>query len=622
MPRPCLVATLLPAFVFWSLAAAFAQTPAAVDGWVALPVDEYRALRDRAIPPVPPSPAPGVEAVLTRVDYELRVDGDSVSGRALLTIDVLRDGWTQVPIPAGLMARDARLDGQPVSLAPGQPPRVILSRAGRAVLTLDIAMPLVTSTGAESIVLPASPAPVSRVALVLSKTGVNLTAGDSFIAEHTETATESRWTVFGRPQQPLALSWKRKVDDRRGDQPLRIRARVSEMVGLGEDGGQVTAAVRVEVLQGLAREIVLAIPSGLVVNQVDGPTVADWDATGETLRVGLLEAVSTEVAFVVQADARAPREGTVSIPLVRVPLAERETGGVAVDVLGAGELGERQARGLDPADASELGDVVAGRELPSMVAFRFRPLAGSDARTLAINVVRYTPQAVLIANVEEARYRALASEDGRQLVEARYAVRNNQRSFLKVTLPAGATLWSADVAGRPIRPGVADMNALLLPLDKGRAGEEAPTFAVSVVYLQRIGEWERSGRTTLELPALDLPISRTGIEFRYSPRYRVEPQPGAFRREDDLGPLAEAFHPPLPPGARAGTGQALGQGAASGLQTLVDRFRNEGGGRTVIGSLPVHVMFPTFGPALFLASELTAESQSPSVDLAFKRVGN
>ena len=122
---------------------------------------------------------------------------------------------------------------------------------------------------------------------------------------------------------------------------------------------------------------------------------------------------------------------------MRVPLAERETGGVAVDVLGAGELGERQSRGLEPADASELGDVVAGRESPSMVAFRFRPLAGSDARTLAINVVRYTPQAVLIANVEEARYRALASEDGRQLVEARYAVRNNQRSFLKVTLPAG-----------------------------------------------------------------------------------------------------------------------------------------------------------------------------------------
>jgi len=47
-----------------------------------------------------------------------------------------------------------------------------------------------------------------------------------------------------------------------------------------------------------------------------------------------------------------------------------------------------------------------------MIAFRHRPLAGTEARTLSVVVVRYTPQAVSIANVEEARYRALASEDG------------------------------------------------------------------------------------------------------------------------------------------------------------------------------------------------------------------
>ena len=107
-----------------------------------------------------------------------------------------------------------------------------------------------------------------------------------------------------------------------------------------------------------------------------------------------------------------------------------------------------------------------------------RPIAGAEPRSLTVNVVRYTPQAVLIANVEEARYRALAAEDGRLLVEARYAVRNNQRSFLKVVLPAGAILWSAEVAGRPVRPAVAEAGSILLPLEKSRAGDEAPTFAV------------------------------------------------------------------------------------------------------------------------------------------------
>lgn len=597
--------------------AAVAQTTALSDGWVVLPVDEYRALRDKAVPPAPPPPAPPVDAALTRIDYDLRVDGDTVSGRALLTIDVLTDGWARVQIPAGLMVRDARLDGQPVSLVEGPPPHVLLPRAGRSILTLDVVVPLVTSAGTESIALPASPSPIERTTLVLPKSGVDLSLTGGFIADQTEAAGESRWTVFGRPNQPMTLSWKRKVDDRRADQPLRLRARVSEWIGLSEDSGQVTAAVRVEVFQGMAREVTLALPAGLVVNQVNGATVADWDASGGSLHVRLLEPVSTEASFVVQGETRVPREGVIALPLVRVPSAERETGGVAVDVVGAGEIGARQARGLESTDPSELGDVVTGRDSPSMIAFRLRQTAGTEPRSLTVTVLRYTPQAVLIANVEEARYRVLASEDGRLLVEGRYAVRNNQRTFLKVTMPAGATVWSAEVAGRPIRPGLADGDAVLLPLEKGRAGEEAPTFVVALVYFQPIDPWAGKGRAHIELPAIDLPVSRTGVEFHYSPRFRVELEPGSFRAEDDPGPFAEALRNPLTP-VVSRTGDKP-ESAASGLEELIARYKSGSGGRTVIGSLPVHVTFPTFGPSVFLASELTAEAQAPSVGLTFRR---
>ena len=597
--------------------ATFAQTPTA-EGWVVLPVDEYRALRERATPQPPQPASPPVDATLTRVDYELSADVESVSGRALLTIDVLREGWTRVHIPAGLMVRDARIDGQPVSLVEGPPPHVLLSRAGRVVLTLDIVMPLASTAGTESIALPSSTAPISRATLVLPRSGVDLNATGGFVADRAETTTESRWTVFGRPGQALTLSWKRKVDDRRAELSLRTRARVTSVVGLSEDVSPVAANVRVEVLQGLAREVSLVVPSGLVINQVNGATVADWDTNNGTLRVRLLDPISSEVSFVVQGETRAPRDGSITVPLVRVPSAERESGGIAVDVVGAGEIGDRQTRGLDPADPADLGEIVAGRESPSMVAYRLRPLAGTEARSLTVTVVRYTPQAVLVANVEEARYRALASEDGGVLVEARYAVRNNQRSFLKVTLPPRSTLWSAKVSGRPIRPGVAEQNAVLLPLEKGRAGEDAPTFVVEMVYLQRTENWLPKGRARLNLPALDLPVSRTGLELRYSPRYHVDLEPGTFRVEDDAGPFAEALRSPVTLAASGAA--AVGEAAnAARLQVLVDRFRAESGGRTVAGALPVHVTFPAFGPSMFLAAELTAESRTPSVELVFKR---
>jgi hypothetical protein len=193
-------------------------------------------------------------------------------------------------------------------------------------------------------------------------------------------------------------------------------------------------------------------------------------------------------------------------------------------------------------------------------------------------------------------------------------------------MPPGSTVWSAKVAGRPIRPGVAERGAVLLPLEKGRAGEEAPTFVVEMIYLQRIQEWTDKGVAQLALPALDLPVSRTGVELHHSPRFRVELRPGTFRVEEDPGMFAEALRG-SGPGSATAAGVAGGQvGAAardaqdaSKLQALVDRFRNESGGRTVVGSLPVHVTFPQFGPSIFLASELTAESNAPSIELAFKR---
>jgi hypothetical protein len=605
------------AIVVWTVCAVnlTAQTIAPADGWVVLPVDEYRALRDRAIPPAPPIAAPPVDATLTRIDYDLRVDTDSITGRALLTIDVLKDGWTRVPIPAGLRARDARLDGQPVSLIDSPPARVLLARAGRSVLMLDIVMPLTVSAGTESIALPASPSSISRATLTLPKSGVDLSVTGGFIAEHVENGGESRWTTYGRPNQPLALAWKRKVDDRRAERPVRLRARLTTLAGLSEDTCLTTTAVRVDVVQGLAREIALVLPAGLVINQVTGSTVGDWSTNGGMLRVRLLDPVTTETSFVVQGEMRVAREGAVVVPLLRMPAAERETGGVAVDVVGAGEVSGRQARGLDPADPSELGDIVAGRESPSMLAFRLKPLAGDEPRSLSVTIVRYTPQAVLVANIEEARYRVLASDDGRLLVQARYAVRNNQRSFLKVSLPQGSTVWSAEVAGRPVRPGVAEHDAVLLPLEKGRAGADAPTFAAEIVYLQRTDAWTSKGRSRIDLPALDLPVSRTGVVLHYSPRFHVDPQPGTFRVANDPGVFAEALrHAGMsiavtPPDARA----------ASGLQALVDRYRHEPTGGTIVGALPVHVTFPSVGPSIFLACELTEEGRAPAVELTFKR---
>jgi hypothetical protein len=601
------------------------------DGWVVLPVDDYRALRTKAIPTPPPPDSPPVDATLTRIDYDLRATGETLSGRALVTVDVVKQGWTRVPLPAGLMVSDARVDGRPIPLVvestqPESRPHVLLSRQGRSVLTLDLVVPVTGSGGVETITLPASGSAVSRVALTLPRGGVDLVVNGGFVTERTEAQAETRWTVHGSADAPLSLSWKRRADDRRAAQALRMRARIAELVTLGEETSTVAATVRLEVVQGLARTISLALPEGLAISQVTGTTVGDWDAAGGSLQVRLIEPAAGDVSLTVHGELRAPREGAIAIPLVRLESAERETGGVVVDVAGAGEIRDRRPRGLDPADPSEFADVVADRESPSMVAFRFRPLSGGDARSLSLDLVRFNPEAVLVANVEAARYRAVASEDGRLLVEARYIVRNNQRSFLKFTLPTGSTIWSAAVGGRPVKPGVAGTDAVLLPLQKGRAREEAPAFVVELLYLQRAGSWTDKGLARLTLPALDLPVSRTGVTFHHSPRFEVEPEPGLFRTVVDPEPFADPLMSlssvaaaPTPPAQPAASLPGRDEADLAGLKALADRYRAEAGGRVAAGSLPVRAAFPALGPSIFLASELTPEGQAPAIDFAFKR---
>src|SRR5690349_16802733 len=124
-----------------------AQDAVRQDGWVVLPVEEYRALRARANA-TPPDPAPPpLDATLSRVDYDLRISGETVTGQAQLTIDVLKQGWVSVQVPPGMLVRDARLDNRPTAIVDGDPPSVLIARPGRSTLNLGVVVPLASSAG-------------------------------------------------------------------------------------------------------------------------------------------------------------------------------------------------------------------------------------------------------------------------------------------------------------------------------------------------------------------------------------------------------------------------------------------------------------------------------------------
>jgi hypothetical protein len=208
-----------------------------------------------------------------------------------------------------------------------------------------------------------------------------------------------------------------------------------------------------------------------------------------------------------------------------------------------------------------------------------------------------------------------------------------------------------------VRPGQSPDGSLLLPLDKSRAGEEAPEFAVEVVYLSRGSAWNDKGEFKLALPALDLPVSRTGLLVYHPPLFKVTPEPGAFRTEPYENPISSALNTGTGFGIGAGSGGGFGarvvDGAVAGIvsaspappppssdvdakdesklrrsqaanEALLDKFRADALTGKRAGILPIRVAFPAFGPSLYLVSELTAENQAPSASLTYqheKKVG-
>ena len=604
-----------------------AQTAApAADGWVVLQVNEYTALKRAASPADPEPAAPPVEATLSRIDYALKVDGDLATGEARLTVDVIKNGWVRIGLPDGLMVRDAKLDGHPVNLAmnptskgPGRAD-LLLSKTGRSVLTLLIVAPVTTVAGTDILHLPVSNSAVSHATIELARQGVDVRVTGGLLLEHSEAATSSRWVANGRGNEPLTFAWRRRVDDVRANQPLRFRGSITQLVGLGEDATQINAEVQVEVVQGLANEVRVQLPENLTVNQVSGAMVADWEVANNELKVLFIEPVEKTARFTLNGELRVPRAGKIDIPLLRLPSAERETGGVGIEVLGAGEIKERQPNGLEDAEAGELSQLVASRQSPSLIAFRFQPGNGKSERTLSLNVARYTPQAVLTANIEEAEYNTLIAADGKILVQSRFAVRNNQRNFLKLTLPATAVLWSASVAGRPIRPGRAPDGSLLLPLEKNRSGEEAPAFVVEVSYIDHAASWTDRGRTRVSLVAVDLPISKSHLLLHHPPLFRVTPAAGSFRVATYAPPESSALRLES---SSTTTEQQRAEGEIPADQTetkqLVAQVRDAKRGTRPARNLSLRVVFPHFGPSIFLVSELTGENQTPAVEFDFQR---
>ena len=111
--------------------------------------------------------------------------------------------------------------------------------------------------------------------------------------------------------------------------------------------------------------------------------------------------------------------------------------------------------------------------------------------------------------------------------------------------------------------------------------------------------------------------------LHHPPLFRVTPVPGlsgSFRVANYAAPESPALRSEATPSM---TEQQRAEGEIPADQAeakqLVAKLNAEKRGSPPARNLPLRVMFPHFGPSIFLISELTAENQTPAVEFDFQR---
>lgn len=511
-----------------SLAQAQNNAPVPAAGNVALPLDEYNQLVTRAEQAPKPNPEPPVPQLLNSAQMNLRVEAESVTGTTLIQGEVLAQGERKVPLISGVVIRGAQLQGtagQPAQDVPveqeGGTLAALLTGPAPFAVALDTAVPLVIEPGRASFKLPAPQAGAVRATLSIpgDQTQVNLSPGliTSRRSQGGRTIIEAALV----PGSTATVWWAARLSVPEAPAPpkeTRFSTDVKTLISVGDGELSIAALAQVTVVQGEPAEFTVQIPEGYELTGATGATLASNEIQKDSVRLTVTNAALRSHQFLITL-ARSSTAPSAKIPLMTFEGTQRETGEVLVEGEGAMELTATETGVLRRMDLKETDPYLRSMARSTLhTAFRYQKKPG-ETPAVALNWVRFPNSRMLAAVAQQAEATTLVTSEGRTLTEIKLTIRNQSQPFLKVDLPQGATILSAEVAGEKVKPVQGSDGSRVPLLRPGFRPTDA--YEVSFVFLHPGAPFARKGETGLELPKMDVPIARVEWEVYLPERYKL-----------------------------------------------------------------------------------------------------
>jgi hypothetical protein len=514
-----LAATLI--FPEFLLAEEKALPPVPSSGNVTLPLEEYNRLLELANKPARKTDTPPVPYTMKRADLKFHVADESVQGTVQLQGEILHKGVTKVPLTTGMAILDARQEGKslPLQLEGGTHTAVLAGPAEFAV-TLDAGLPLSIEAGRASFNLPVPSASSARLTLSLpgGHTNVRVTPGliTSRSSDNGQTTVEATLV----PGQNASIWWTtREIAAPTVPKEVRFLSDVKTLVTVSEADLRIAALADISVVQGEPSQFEVAIPGGYEVTGATGASVESSEVQSGKLILTVRAAAQKSHQFLISME-KSLTASKADAPFLSFQNAQRETGEVLIEGAGTIELISTEGGGLKRMDLKETNPYLRSlARFPLQAAFRYHKQT-NERPSLALAWTRFPDSSVLAAVVERAIVTTLVTNEGRSLTEVKLMVKNQAQPFLKVALPVGASILSAEVAGEKVKP-VEGSDGNRVPLL--RAGfRPSGSYTVSFVFMHSGAPFAKKGGSDISLPKMDVPINLLQWEVFLPERYKVK----------------------------------------------------------------------------------------------------
>jgi hypothetical protein len=513
------------AFAFLMTVPAFAQEmavpPIPPPGNVTLPLEEYNRLLELANKSPRRVESAPLPYTIKRGDLKLRVANETVMGTVQLQGETFNKGETKVALTSGMTILDARQEGKGLPLEQEAGTQTaILADPSEFTVVLDAGLPLNIETGRASFNLPVPSAGSVRLTLEVpgDHTNVRINPGLITSRESANGSTTIEATLV--PGQSANIWWAtREVVAPVVPREVRFLSNVKTLASVSEADIRLAVLADITVIQGEPAQFEVEVPTGYEVTGASGASVDSSDVQSGVLTLKVNSPAQRGHQFLISME-KAIGVTKVDVPFLNVKNSQRETGEVLVEGVGTMELTATEGGSLKRMDIKETNPYLRSlARSPLQAAFRYHRQP-TENPSLALEWTRFPDSSVLAAIAERAVVTTLVTTEGRSLTEVKLTIKNQVQPFLKVELPAGASIVSADVAGEKVKP-VEGADGQRVPLL--RPGfRPIGSYEVSFVFMHSGAPFAKKGGSEISLPKMDVPITVLQWEVFLPEQYKVK----------------------------------------------------------------------------------------------------